>query len=313
MKGKGTKGNFANIFIDVPKKPKGKQYLVDMLDDYLYSLNENAAFNRKRVDGKISRIWRPSQLEKVCQAGCVRKLVFAHLDAEHEEGSFDVDAKLRRIFDNGSGVHERLQQYLAELEEFTKSEVSLQGVWKCKNCHKVFGESKFVGKPKICSDCNHDRFKYKEAPFGIDSLNIQGTADGIIKWGKDVFLLEIKSMNSHVFDRTVKVPDYYLPQVNMYMKGHGVGKCLFWCENKNTQEIKEFIVSYDPKVIESHLKLVKEANKYINKKIVPQCNKCTIRHGLEYCKTCEFKTICKLDVPFKYDVRIKDCGVTNYG
>lgn len=90
---------------------------------------------------------------------CLRSRYYTRTNAESDP--YSVDARTRRIFDNGSGVHERLQTYLKDVGILLMDEV----------------------------------------PVLNETHNIQGHTDGILKLSdKELGVLEIKSINSKGFN-----------------------------------------------------------------------------------------------------------------
>lgn len=128
------------------KAMKNEGYIIKPLDMYLLSLSatdEDRAIN----------VNAPSQI-----GGCLRSRYYARTGAESDPQS--VDPRTRRIFDNGSGVHERLQSYL-------------------EKCGVLL---------------------MREVPIINDDYTIQGHTDGILKLSNaELGVLEIKSINSRGF------------------------------------------------------------------------------------------------------------------
>lgn len=127
---------------------KREGYVVKDLDLYLLSLNESD--NDRAID-----VNAPSQI-----GNCLRQRYYARTQATRDGNS--VDARARRIFDNGTGVHERLQRYLTE-----------QGM--------------------LLMD---------EIPVHNPKYNIQGHTDGLLALSRsEKAILEIKSINSNGFSQ----------------------------------------------------------------------------------------------------------------
>lgn len=125
---------------------KREGYVVKDLDLYLLSLNEED--NDRAID-----VNAPSQIGK-----CLRQRFYARTQATRDSNA--VDARTRRIFDNGTKTHERLQEYLTE-----------QGM--------------------LLMD---------EIPVLNEAYKIQGHTDGLLAISKvEKAVLEIKSINSNGF------------------------------------------------------------------------------------------------------------------
>lgn len=73
---------------------KREGYIIKDLDLYLLSLNEED--NDRAID-----VNAPSQIGK-----CLRQRFYARTQAERDSNA--IDARTRRIFDNGTKTHERL-------------------------------------------------------------------------------------------------------------------------------------------------------------------------------------------------------------
>lgn len=143
---------------------KREGYVIKDLDFYLLSLNEED--NDRAID-----VNAPSQIGK-----CLRQRYYARTQATRD--SMAVDARTRRIFDNGSKTHERLQNYLLE-----------QGM--------------------LLMD---------EIPVLNEEYNIQGHTDGLIAVSKvEKAVLEIKSINSNGFTQLKDAKDDHKQQGLSYV------------------------------------------------------------------------------------------------
>lgn len=126
---------------------KNEGYIIKPLDMYLLSLAETDEDRAVNVNA-------PSAI-----GSCLRSRYYARTGAESDPHS--VDPRTRRIFDNGTGVHIRIQSYL-----------------------------------KACGLLLMD-----EVPIINDEYNIQGHTDGILKLSNsELGVLEIKSINSRGFN-----------------------------------------------------------------------------------------------------------------
>lgn len=270
-------------------------------------LDKFLALNVEENDRAVN-VNSPSQVFK-----CKRSLFYARTEAE---GDGTIDARLQRIFDNGTHVHLRLQEYL-------KKEGTLV---------------------------------YDECPCIDEEANIQGHTDGILKiTDQEYAILEIKSMNSHQFAKLKEPKEEHIAQATIYCYctecrrlelqemtpqefhhksydkrkafyesryQHLVGgkkytreekiaknveenmmldevlydikrpinKVYFLYENKDTQDIKEFVVEYDDDLMSDILDFYEEINDYVDSNTVPP------REGTSKncptCKFCNFRNYC---------------------
>ena len=97
------------------KVMKSEGYVVSVLERYLLSLNS------KDEDGsdRAIDVNAPSQV-----GTCMRARFYARTGVQKDGNS--VEPRLRRIFDNGSFVHARIQNYLLEQGMLLMDEVPLR-------------------------------------------------------------------------------------------------------------------------------------------------------------------------------------------
>jgi hypothetical protein len=119
-------------------------------------------------------------------------------------------SRVLRIFDNGHNVHNRLQRYLKEI-----------GI-----------------------------LKQAEIPVENAEYEIKGHADGIIEIEGIEGVLEIKSMNANQFYSSYEPKPEHLIQINIYMFCLKIPNGCLLYECKDNQELKEFYVKQDPKILD---------------------------------------------------------------
>lgn len=267
-----------------------KDSITARIDNYLAT---NVEENDRAVD-----VNSPSQVFK-----CMRSLYYARTGAESD--GF-IDPRLQRIFDNGTHMHLRTQEYLTK-------------------------EGSLVMDECPCIDAE---------------ANIQGHTDGILKMTEQEYaILELKSMNSILFGKLKEPKPEHIAQAMIYMyctecrrqelavmadkefkksekeraefyrsryqhlkagKKHTkeekiqhnidtnlkldnllhtikrpIDRIVFLYENKDNQELKEFVIEYDDDLMCDILDFYDQVNYYVaNKKVPPRegtsksCNVC---------------------------------------
>lgn len=280
---------------------KKEGYVVSDLDLYLLSLND-------KDNDRAINVNSPSQV-----GGCTRAMYYSRTGTPQDSG---VDARTRRIFDNGTHTHERLQEYLKK-----------QGV--------------------LLMD---------EVPVHNDAYNIQGHTDGLLELSKkEGGVLEIKSINSRGFSALKDAKPEHKMQALVYLycleerrkylsqfqedffcsppyqeyeshythlkDGHKytreeklkfsinnclnrdkllfglelpLTKCVLLYENKDTQELKEFLVESNK---EEHAEIIKEfleAFDYINECVdIGEVPERLCKNKSDQCgRWCKFKNTC---------------------
>lgn len=119
---------------------------------------------------------------------------------------------------------------------------------------------------------------------------ISGRADAIISDGKELHVLDIKSMNSMLFKNLAKPKEENVDQIQLYLHFFKVPKGILLYVNKDTQELKEFTINYDSARATALLDSLENLKKQIDSDIVPG-------RIAEYpsgwqCQYCQFKEVC---------------------
>lgn len=286
---------------------KSDGYIVKKLDQHLLSLNAKDEDRRYDINS-------PSSAGR-----CPRSIVYSRLGYTTDSNS--IDARTRRIFDNGTGVHERLQKYMLECNILEMDEVPV---------------------------------------FHLD-YQIQGHTDGLLRLlQSELGILEIKSINSNGFSKLVDAKPEHKLQASVYMyclekrrlwlrgnykteddidnylvskeyiqfvhslythmKGGShysledklkfkldchmnsdkllwgtskpINKMVFLYENKDTQDLKEFTVTWDEEMIEEQLNQYESINTYVADKKLPPRPKEATSKNCGVCRWCNYTSEC---------------------
>ncbi len=121
---------------------------------------------------------------------------------------------------------------------------------------------------------------------------ISGRADAIIKIGNERYVVDIKSMNSHIFRKLKEPRKTYRYQLQLYLHFLEIKRGILLYVNKNTQALKERYIEYDPELCENLLDSFKDLKKKIEKDIVPP----RLDHwpSNKQCRYCRFKEVCSM-------------------
>lgn len=289
---------------------KNEGYVVPKIERYLMSLN--ADDNNRAIN-----VNAPSS----AGVSCLRQRYYSRTKTESDSNS--IEPRLHRIFDNGHGVHARLQEYLLEQGMLLMDEVPVLNI----------------------------------------EYNIQGHTDGILKLSPaERAILEIKSMNSNGFSslkdaredhkyqglvylyclekRRQDLQESYATeaefnddfsrrnkilreryqhlkagkkytrnekisfQLSLHAKADSIlyntklpiKKVIFLYENKDTQDLKEYAVSIEKVenrlILQTVLDECATLNEYVkNKELPPRCEDCTSKSSSS-CRWCSFKSQC---------------------
>jgi CRISPR/Cas system-associated exonuclease Cas4 (RecB family) len=119
---------------------------------------------------------------------------------------------------------------------------------------------------------------------------ISGRADAIISDGKELYVLDIKSINSTAFKYLNEPKPESLNQIQLYLHYFKIPKGILLYVNKDNQELKEFVVNYDRVLSQSLLDDLYNVKKNIDNNIVP--SRIAAYPNSWQCRYCLFGQIC---------------------
>ncbi len=121
---------------------------------------------------------------------------------------------------------------------------------------------------------------------------ISGRADAIISDGRELYVLDIKSINSIAFKYLKEPKRENVEQIQLYLHYFKIPKGILLYVNKDTQELKEFFVNYDSSLSLYLLKNLESTKEYIDKNLVPKRISDYPRN--RQCRYCHFRQVCKI-------------------
>jgi len=121
---------------------------------------------------------------------------------------------------------------------------------------------------------------------------ISGRADAIISDGKKMYVLDIKSMNSMVFDKLAEPKEENVAQLQLYLHYFKVPMGILLYVNKNTLALKEFLIEYDKGQALALLKDLEGTKEKIDSDIIPA--RLSDYPGNWQCRYCQFKEVCDM-------------------
>ncbi|MDO8663654.1 MAG: Dna2/Cas4 domain-containing protein [Candidatus Wildermuthbacteria bacterium] len=167
----------------------------------------------------------------------------------------EMEAKILRMFDHGDHIHQLIMKPLLSVREI----------------HVVASEVNIPPQELI-----------------------SGRADAIISDGKDLYVLDIKSMNSMIFKNLTEPKEENTYQVQLYLHYFKISRGILLYVNKDTQELKEFRVDYDKDLSDRLLAELSNLKTKIDGNIIPQ--RISGYPGDWQCKYCAFKEVCGMTV-----------------
>lgn len=226
--------------------------LISIVDRWLYNNPETPVVVPVPLGGERSQgVFHPSEISKdsVCHRALAYELYSAPMTEEQHE------PRVRRIFDNGTFMHVRMQYYL----------------W---NAVRANGG---MFRAEISTPPNKARFA--------------GTTDGGLVLNGWPYLVELKSINKRGFDGLRGGPrDDHFDQFNIYMHLTGVHAGLVIYECKDNQDMVEFFVRYNPERWQRIAKIGKRVLRVCREGGLPE--KISVAKGCTG-ERCKFFSICK--------------------
>ena len=119
---------------------------------------------------------------------------------------------------------------------------------------------------------------------------ISGRSDAIISDGKNLYVLDIKSMHSMIFDKMTEPKEENIAQLQLYLHYFKIPKGILLYVNKNTLTLKEFFVDYNQGMAIGLIASLSETKKKIDSGTIPD----RIAGYPEdwQCRYCQFREIC---------------------
>jgi len=121
---------------------------------------------------------------------------------------------------------------------------------------------------------------------------ISGRADAIITLNNDLYVVDFKSMNSMIFKNLVEAKEDNINQIQLYLHFFKIPKGILLYVNKDTLELKEFLVEYNLAIAQKLLKDLADLKTKIDSNIVPQRIPAWPEEW--QCKYCQFREICSM-------------------
>ena len=121
---------------------------------------------------------------------------------------------------------------------------------------------------------------------------ISGRADAIVSFNNELYVLDIKSMNSMSFRKLGEPKEENINQIQLYMHYFKIEKGILLYVNKDTQELKEYILSYNPELSLNLISQLSSLKAKIDADVIP-VRLATYPNDWQ-CTYCAFKEVCSI-------------------
>ncbi|OGZ24759.1 MAG: hypothetical protein A2896_02685 [Candidatus Nealsonbacteria bacterium RIFCSPLOWO2_01_FULL_43_32] len=119
---------------------------------------------------------------------------------------------------------------------------------------------------------------------------VSGRADAIITLNNELYVVDFKSMNSMIFRKLQEPKEENVNQIQLYLHYFKIEKGILLYMSKDTSELKDFIISYNPKLVQGLLTGLEDLDKKIKADIIPERLADWPQNW--QCQYCQFKDIC---------------------
>jgi len=214
--------------------------------------------------------------------------------------------RMGNVWSEGHKIHDKYQDWLTEMGV-------LWGTWQCRECGHAFEAL----SPPECESCGSLRLRYREVTLRRDDMLIEGHADGAVHdlddWSG---LVEIKSIgiqtvrfeaprlyNRYADDNETLESVWW--KINRPFPSHvKQGMLYLWLawprykqivfiyESKWNQAVKEFVVSYNERVIAPLLEIAAEVTRAVELGVPPDRPVWAESSVGKTCKSCEYRRAC---------------------
>lgn len=119
---------------------------------------------------------------------------------------------------------------------------------------------------------------------------ISGRADAIVGFEGKPYVLEIKSSSFYKFEKLSEPDPDHQKQLQLYLHYFKIPQGILIYEDKNTQNLKEFVIEYDPDLVQKALKDFETLGEQIKSNAIPP-----IPTDIEpwRCEYCEYREECQ--------------------
>lgn len=206
-------------------------------------------------------------------------------------GKKEWEGKMLLIVENGTYFHNRIENIMKGTDLLIAPETSIRiPELRISGRTDMIIENFLDHKPSdnIIRLFKEEKIEPKEGQTEEECIIREQIYEGP---DNNVIIVELKSINDSGFSYISRTgpKEGHIMQLQLYLHITGVKQGMLFYENKNNQEIKEFLIEYDPFMGEQIMNKVKAANKHVNENTLPP--KEFERNDFE-CRYCDYKDLC---------------------
>ncbi len=262
-----------------------------------------------RSERELARDTAHVHPSEVCKADWCPRQTWFRITGEGESDPQEPDSfYLQNIFDEGHDIHDKWQKRLWRMG-------LLEGEFRCLVCHTVW----WATAPERCIIGNcpaHDfdgLLEYAEVPIRHAGYHLLGHSDGLIEDHHGKALIEIKSVGKGTIRMEaprlhkeleqgkpieqvwadIKRPfATHLRQGMLYCFTTGIPVIIFLYELKANQQVKEFPVTFERRLIEPLLEACESLKHGLDKGYPPLRPDHATDSDSKVCRACPYRSVC---------------------
>lgn len=217
---------------------------------------------------------KPSQTYKPSAMNCIRQSYYSMVGKDVDENSSSYIGV--GICNSGTDIHIRIQNAIQQMKD--------NGI----DCEWI-DVAKFIKQRKL----NHLEVLSQginETKLHHKVLNMHFMCDGIIKYKKKYYIVELKSESSNKFYTRDGVDPTHFKQGTAYSLSFEIPDVLFIYISRDNLDMKSYMFTPTDEMKQDIVDYIETCDGYIKRMITPPIPKDVARKTCEYCS---YKTICR--------------------
>jgi len=149
----------------------------------------------------------------------------------------------------------------------------------------------FGAERRDCALCERGgKWNFRETHIKIEEHDIVGSYDGVVLYNAVERILEMKTKDVWAFEKCTEPHARHVIQTQVYMWGSGIHEAVIVYINKNSGELKEFLVEFDKSVINGIIQNIGVVHQALVDEELPN-GRCGGPRD-KRAKSCPFKGLC---------------------
>lgn len=236
--------------------------------DFLNDLKRSIEMTADKDTRLPSKTYKPSGMN------CIRQSYYQITGTQPDESH--ASYSLVGICNSGTDIHVRIQTAVEQMKE--------NGM----DCEYI-DVADFVGQRNL-EDLDIVSKNGMETKLYHKKFNLSFMCDGIIKYKKHYYILELKTENSYKFMNRKGVDESHYNQATAYSLSFGIDQVLFVYINRDVLDMKAFMFDVTGEMKEGLVGYIEDCDGYVRRLIAPPKPENVSKKTCGYCL---YKSKCK--------------------